>query len=176
MMPKTLSILLSITIVLSGCGSSTQQHGSIADVVGATALGLEVAETTQDQARNEVLSTPTEFDLTIEQDRYSWERARFFLENYVQAAQAPVIPVTKVIGSRWALSSPPSSDQYVYEVWREAIPDGFHYSVKCLASSDIADQSQALLNAANLARFVRDGKLEVSLLPDTRGDNGTLLE
>ena len=94
MMPKTLSIVISITIVLAGCGSSSQQHGSIADVVGATALGLEVAETTQDQARNEVLSTPTEFDLTIEQDTYSWERARFFLENYVQAAQAPAIPVT----------------------------------------------------------------------------------
>ena len=170
MMPKTLSIVLSITIVLAGCGSSSQQRGSIADVVGATALGLEVAETTQDQARNEVLSTPTEFDLTIEQDTYSWERARFFLENYVQAAQAPAIPVTKVVGSRWALSSPPtSSGHYVYEVWREAIPDGFHYSVKCLASSDTADQSQALLNSANLARFVRDGKLEVSLLPVDTG-------
>jgi hypothetical protein len=160
------SCILSLIVILqvTACSLSGSPKGSIADVVGASQHGLEVAATTEDLARSEVLQSPTDFDVTIEQDRYAWERTHLFLENYVEPQRSPVRPITKVVGSRWGLASPAVQGGYVYEVWREAIPDGFHYSVRCLSAPE-ASKEQAALNAANLARFIRDGKLELSLLP-----------
>lgn len=143
---------------------SASPKGSIADVVGASQHGLQVEATTEDVARSEVLQSPTDFEVSIEQDRYAWERTQLFLESYIDPQRAPIRPITKIVGSRWGLASPPVQGGYVYEVWREAIPDGFHYSVRCLAAPELS-KDQAVLNAANLARFIRDGKLEVSLLP-----------
>jgi len=163
-MKKSLIISPIVIAGLAACSFGGSPKGSIADVVGASQHGLEVAATTEDLARSEVLQSPTDFDVTIEQDRYAWERTHLFLESYVDPQRAPVRPITKVVGSRWGLASPAVQGGYVYEVWREAIPDGFHYSVRCLSAPD-ASKEQAALNAANLARFIRDGKLEVSLLP-----------
>ncbi len=158
-------VIFQINILqLNACSMGVSPKGSIADVVGASQHGLEVAATTEDLARSEVLQSPTDFDVTIEQDRYAWERTHLFLESYVDPQRAPVRPITKVVGSRWGLASPPVHGGYVYEVWRETIPDGFHYSVRCVAAPE-ASKDQAALNAGNLARFIRDGKLEVSLLP-----------
>ena len=156
-----------IFCVVCGCATSTQravEPRSIADIVGASQHNLEVAATTEDQAREDVLRSPTDFDVSIEEDRYSWERTHLFLRNYVDPDHAPIRPITKIVGSRWGLASPPVPGGYVYEVWREEIPEGFHYSIRCVATEQ-ATQEQATLNAANLARFVKDGKLEVSLLP-----------
>lgn len=149
---------------LCSCSVKSASRGSIADVVGASQHSLEVESTTVDLARDEVLKSPTDFEVSIEQDRYAWERAHLFLESYVDVKRAPLRPITKVVGSRWGLASPPVQAGYVYEVWRETIPDGFHYSVRCVAGPQ-ASQQQAALNAANLARFIQNGKLEVSLLP-----------
>ena len=152
-------------VALAGCSmGGSAPRGSIADVVGASQHNLETEATTVDMAREEILKSPTDFDVSIEEDRYSWERTHFFLEHYVDPHNAPIRPITKVVGSRWGLASPPVQGGYVYEVWRETIPDGFHYSVRCVAAPE-ASKDQAALNAGNLARFIRDGKLEVSLLP-----------
>jgi hypothetical protein len=116
-----------------------------------------------------VLSTPTEFDVSIEQDRYAWERARFFLENYSGTEGEPHNAVVKVVGSRRGLGSAPSTaNQYSYEVFKDFYAGGYRYSVNCVAGPGGASQ-QAALNAGNLARFIRDGKLEVSLLPGRDG-------
>lgn len=156
--------LAIVTVSLCSCALDSKSRGSIADVVGASQHRLEVASTTDDLARDEVLKSPTDFEVSIEQDRYAWERTHLFLESYVDPKRAPLRPITKVVGARWGLANPPVQSGYLYEVWREAIPDGFHYSVRCVASAQ-GSQQQATLNAANLARFIRDGKLEVSLLP-----------
>jgi hypothetical protein len=150
---------------LVGCiAGAPAKPGSIADITGAEQHDLEVEATTEDQARQEVLKAPTEFDVTIEEDRYSWERTNLFLENYADPERAPLRLITKIVGSRWGLATPPVRAGYVYEVWRESIPDGYHYSIQCLDSGE-GTKEQAALNAGNFARFVRDGKLEVSLLP-----------
>jgi hypothetical protein len=155
---------LAVIILASACASKAPRSGSIADVVGATDANLESEATAVELERDEILRSPLEFDVSIDDDRYSWERTTLFLENYVDPARAPLRPITKVIGSRWGLASPPVQGGLVYEVWREEIPEGFHYKVQCLVSGTASPQ-QARLNAANLARFIRDGKLEVSLLP-----------
>lgn len=157
---------LFVAVFASACAASSPRSGSIADVVGATDANLESEATAVELERDEILRSPLEFDVSIEEDRYSWERTTLFLENYVDPARAPLRPITKVVGSQWGLASPPVQGGYVYEVWRAEIPEGFHYKVQCLVGGTASAQ-QARLNAANLARFIRDGKLEVSLLPSS---------
>jgi hypothetical protein len=136
-------------------------------VVRADQHGLEVEATTEDQAREEVLATPTVFNVSFEDDVYSWERARFFLENYVGAAAGHTSAVTKVVGARWSLESNPTLEGYKYEVSKDSVEGGFTYQVVCV-TAETGDPAQAALNAGNLARFIRDGKLEVSLLRASR--------
>ena len=155
---------------LVGCGSLSlsgrAREGSIADVVRASEYGLEVEATTQDQAREAVLATPTSFDVQFEQDEHCWERAKFFLENYTGAPSAHSSVVTRVVGSRLSLASNPAQSSYLYEVAKDSTKDGFSYYVTCQASQD-GSAEQAALNASNLARFILEGKLEISLLRES---------
>lgn len=158
---NTAAILVA---VLAGCSSGGAAGSrSIAKLSNAASYDkLEVAATPEDQARQEVLSTPTDFFVTIEQDRFAWERARFFLENYGAGGGASNNAVVKVVGARRGLASAPGPSPYTYEVFKDFSTEGFRYSVRCLA--DPAISAAAALNAGNFARFIREGKLEVSLL------------
>jgi hypothetical protein len=156
-----LAALLSLASACSSVGSV--KPGSIANLSHAAMHNLEVEATPQEQARDEVLATPTEFVVPLEQDRFAWERARFFLENYGSGGGASSNAVVKVVGSRRGLASAPGDSRYTYEVFKDFISSGYRYSVKCLPSST-GEVDNASLNAGNFARFIRDGKLEVSLL------------
>jgi hypothetical protein len=72
--------------------------------------------------------------------------------------------MTRVVGSRFSLVSNPAQDSYTYEVAKEMNKDGFLYAVTCTPTSK-GSAAQAALNAGSFARFIKDGKLEVSLLP-----------
>jgi len=162
MKTRTSLIVLSL-IALSGCSVEKVRDGSIANLSHADAFEkLEVAATPEDQARDEILAAPTEFVVPIEQDRFAWERARFFLENYGGGAGTPSNAVVKVVGSRRGLSSAPGPSPYTYEVFKDFSGEGYRYSVRCVTTS--GDGSDATLNAGNFARFIREGRLEVSLL------------
>jgi hypothetical protein len=158
-----LAALSSLGCAMQGSNGSVDPAGSISSVVKAKQHGLEVAATTEDQAREAVLTTPTVFNVAFEDDVYSWERARFFLENYVGAASGHSSAVTKVVGSRWSLESNPGLEGYQYQVAKDLVDGGFTYRITCVPSGS-GEPSQAALNAGNLARFIRDGKLEISLL------------
>jgi hypothetical protein len=164
---KTTVFLFSLILVASGCSTSPRavrsQAGSIASVVRADQDYLEVAATTEDQARNEVLLAPTTFEVPFADDVHSWERARFFLENYVSGASGRTSAVTKVVGVEWSLESNPAVTNYRYIVSKHALEGSFAYRVACVTGPG-GEPSQAALNAGNFARFIRDGKLEVSLL------------
>lgn len=161
------TVVLICLIFSAGCATSLvntrSAAGSIATIVKAAEHGLEVSATPEDQARQEVLSTPKEFLVAFADDQYSWERARFFLENYVDAGAGHASAVIKVVGDRWSLASNPAAARYIYQVVKDAGDSGFTYQVSCVAGIG-GDSSQAELNAGNLARFIRDGRLEVSLL------------
>jgi hypothetical protein len=155
-----------LLISVGGCGSprvARAPEGSISALVRASDYGLEVAETSREQARQEILETPTSFDVQFEDDRNSWDRARFFLENYIGLPAGHSSVVTRVVGSRWSLASNPAQAAYAYEVAKDTTRTGFTYSVSCSPGAG-GTLSEAALNAANLARFIRDGKLEMSLL------------
>jgi hypothetical protein len=160
---KRISAICLVILALSACSTQRSQRGSLADLSQASAHGLEVEATPEEQARDEVMSTPTEFEVSIEHDRYAWERARFFLEKYSSPDSETHNPVVKIVGSRRGLASPPTNGSYSYEVFKDFHPDGYRYSVQCIPGPG-GEIRQALLNASNFARFIRDGKLEVSLL------------
>ena len=155
-------------VIFSACSVDRAKPGSIADVVQASVHGLEVEATPEDLAREEVLAMPTDFDITLEQDRFAWERARFFLENYSADGVEHGNPVVKVVGSRRGLGSAPTVSSYSYEVFKDFYAGGYRYSVRCVPGPQ-GESRQAMLNAGNFARFIRDGKLEVSLLPRISG-------
>jgi|LauGreDrversion4_2_1035121.scaffolds.fasta_scaffold337681_2 hypothetical protein len=162
MKTRTSVFLLSL-LVVSGCSTAKVRDGSIANLSHANAYEkLEVAATPEDQARDEILAAPTEFLVAIEQDRFAWERARFFLENYGGGSGTPSNAVVKFVGSRRGLSSAPGPSPYTYEVFKDFTPEGYRYSVRCVTTS--GDGSDAALNAGNFARFIREGKLERSLI------------
>lgn len=158
--------LLSLSVIAcSACGSGSlgTSRGSIAAVVGANEHQLEVAETSRELVKREILDAPRSFEVSLADDAYSWDRARFFLENYAHTSSTGRSAVIKINGSQWALASHPASEEYRYEVVKELTAGRYVYTVSCRAGSG-GDQRQARLNEGNLARFVRDGQLEVSLL------------
>ena len=162
-MKTSASLIVLSLLALSGCSVEKVRDGSIANLSHADAFEkLEVAATPEEQARDEILAAPTEFVVPIEQDRFAWERARFFLENYGGGGGTPSNAVVKVVGSRRGLSSAPGPSPYTYEVFKDFFPEGYRYSIRCVTTN--GDTSDAALNAGNFARFIRDGKLEVSLL------------
>ena len=166
MVRSAASVLVLCLSGAVGCGTAKvapAPEGSISALVRASDYGLEVAETSRDQARQEILETPTTFDIQFEDDRNSWDRARFFLENYIGLPAGTSSVVTRVVGVRWSLASNPAQAAYSYEVAKDATRAGFTYYVSCTPGAT-GNSSQAALNAANLARFIRDGKLEMSLL------------
>lgn len=160
-------VIALVICAVCGCTASVRrgEPGSISSLVRASDYGLEVASTTTDQAREEILNAPTVFEVTHEEDGHSWERARFFLENYVAAGNTTA--VSKLVGQTVSLASNPNRSSYQYEVSKSETRDGFTYRVSCVPLSG-GDTSQAALNAGNFARFVRDGVLEVSLLQSAR--------
>lgn len=136
---------------------------SISKIVRAQSDTLEVSATPEELARQEVLDTPTEFLVGFDDDAYAWDRARFFLENYTGAVVGHASAVTRVVGDRWSLVSNPMTPEFLYEVSKDPSDTGYLYRVTCLSVHG-GSTSDAVLNAGNLARFIRDGKLEVSLL------------
>jgi hypothetical protein len=154
---------LCMLLLITGCSAPKPRAGSIASIIKANQDGLEVEQTVDDQAREAVLASPRTFVISLDDDRMAWERARFFFEKYVarKESQAPVI--SKVIGSRWALTNG-KDGLYTYEVWKDSVVQGYKYTVRCTARNG-GQVQEAQLSAGNLARFIREGKLEVSLLP-----------
>ncbi len=153
--------------LLFGCSSASMVQpsapGSISAIVKAAEHDLEVSATPEEQARQEVVETPTVFNVPFADDPHSWERARFFLENYLGGESGHASAVMRVVGDRWSLVSNPGVQPYSYEVAKDVGDGGFTYQVSCTSGVG-GDPSQAALNAGNLARFIREGKLEVSLL------------
>ena len=166
----SLARLALIVSVLTGCGASLggSNRGSMAALIGASNHKLEIAETSRESAKREVLQAPRTFAVSKSDDSYTWDRARFFIENYSDVPGGQRAAVVRIVGDQWALVSHPSSTGYHYEVKREPSADRFIYTVSCAADS-FGNQTQADLNEGNLARFVREGQLEVSLLKSKAG-------
>lgn len=114
----------------------------------------------EEQALEAISATPMEFEIAFEDDEAAWDRSQLFFNNYTSGAivQDFDYPAPgQILRSR-----PGSQDKYIYEVERSQLPQGYRYVVSCQRRQGFAYLSER--NARNLARFIRDGHLELGLL------------
>jgi hypothetical protein len=153
-----------LSTFLLGCSLSFDSSGRQSVSGASSHTGLELAETVEERAVSDVRQADTVFDVDLDADHHAWERARLFFEKYLPPQGDKAGVVTKVVGSRWALSNSASAGQYQYEVWRDAMRNGYRYSGTCRPLGAQTSSDSALLNAKNLARFIHNGELELSLI------------
>jgi hypothetical protein len=129
-------------------------------------VSLEVAESVDQQAAAEVAATLPTFSVSIDEDGAYWMRAKLFFEKFLTTDSGSKTPViTKIMGRKWVLLSSPSvAGNYSYEVVKDELPGAYRYHVRCTPRNNLGQQHVAEMNARNVARFIRDGKLEISLL------------
>lgn len=123
--------------------------------------GVEVISV-REQALAEVRRTPIDFVVPALRDKGAWERAQTFFQLYLGGGK----PADVSVGESLITNGGSRRAKYVYEVERNPEREGIHYSVRCTPHGAAADHSAARLNAQNLARFIKDGTLERSLLDE----------
>jgi len=125
-------------------------------------------ETAQEQALKEVMSSPTSFVVSYPEAPYSWERAKLFFELYTtRYDESYSLRPQDGAGLREEVllsNSLAREDNYYYQVKKTSERSGLAYVVSCRPRREPGDLLYAERNARNLARFIRQGQLEVSLL------------
>jgi len=151
--------MLLSCFTLFGC-SSGGGTGISAKNISSSVEVMDVV-TVEDQAKHEILATPTTFLLQGEESEGAWTRSRFFFETYTSG--------TFKISALAMTSDESAGTPFRYTVRRT--PQGVRgetYQVACIPATPqgiTAEQrTKADLNAKNLARFLKSGYLEVSLL------------
>ena len=114
----------------------------------------------KDQALAEIEAAPLEFLIEFQNDSAVWQRAKSFFPLYLGEVSAPG-PLGKENQICSGLKNNPT---YSYCIKRSPGKGGMRYQVSCAPVGPEATPVFAERNARNLARFLREGTLEVSLL------------
>ncbi|MBN8550806.1 MAG: hypothetical protein J0M12_15940 [Deltaproteobacteria bacterium] len=147
-------LLALVLIVAAGCSSMGKKPQYELEVV-----------TVEEQAAQAVNESPTDFIVQVPDETIAWERSQLFFSTYTSGAvqqefDYPRPGVALVTKSR-------EKDKYIYEIEHSATKDGaYRYVVSCSRNTSKHGGSDyaAQRNARNVARFIRDGNLELSLL------------
>lgn len=122
------------------------------------AYEIEVV-TVEDLINEEIAEASTDFVLPFSEDEIAWTRAKIFFERYLAQNQPAAFSE-----HRNKVTNRGAADQrFVYAVTREPAKEGMRYTVKC-DPAQATDISYAERNAKNLARFIAEGTLELTLL------------
>lgn len=114
----------------------------------------------QEDTLQQIQATPTRFSLPIEENQAAWERARFFLERYAGKGK-----IQSEKSSDRDVLTKVSAAGFRYQFVRHFDRGEAHFQVFCTPSKGSKRTAgDALLNAKNVARFLKDGELEVSQL------------
>jgi hypothetical protein len=114
----------------------------------------------REQALADILAAPTQFVIRPEDNNAAWERAASFFRLYLKEGGAPPFS----LGEDSITNAVGPGVKYVYEVERAPMALGFEYSVTCRPSGPVSRPELARRNAQNLARFIKDGTLELLFL------------
>ena len=108
-------------------------------------------------------STPQNFVIPFSVEALSWERARLFFAKYTKD---PVISELDREGNKLELRAQTPELTYSFIVERTLESAGYKYRVFCLPNLGKHESTSILAtrNAKNLARFIKDGELELTLL------------
>lgn len=117
-----------------------------------------------EELKESLAAVLTDFEVSAGRDSHSWERTVFFFKNHTAGYRL----------------EQDRDDPLSFKIWNSAATDSLHftvrkrfyrgsylYKVSCLpapAAPRRMSLEMAVLNARNLARFIREGQLEVSLL------------
>lgn len=152
-----LSLFLSAVMSVVGCAAPQPPNPPTPH------FEVEV-ETVEAQALAEVLATATTFVVPYEEEQAAWERVRLFLSSY---ASEQTVSAVRAGGGAVTLSSTPkrgSQDGYRYQIGKRVVSGGLEYTVQAFPVAPHGKRQFAERNARNLARFIRSGTLERSLL------------
>ena len=147
-------LLIFLGLVVAGC--------SVRDSKPKYELEVITVEELAAQAVNE---SPTDFFVKGEDQPVAWERSQLFFSTYTSGAEQqefdyPRPGVSLVTRQR-------AKEKYIYEIEHSATKEGgYRYVISCSRNSTQKGGSDfaAHRNARNVARFVREGNLELSLL------------
>ena len=146
-------LLAAATIGTTGCAGTTT-------VPAGPRYEVEI-ETVEDQARAAVDETPLEFTVPLMEADEAWARARLFISEYTSGDGTP-----REVSPRHAFvtNEGQGTDRFTYRIDRTVTPRGYAFVVACRPREQGVLQPLAEHNGRNIARFIRVGTLEVSLL------------
>jgi hypothetical protein len=135
--------------------------------VSSDSAEFEVESSVKEQMMASLKSAPTSFTVPFREDRHAWERAHVFFQKYMGAPKGQAPLITKIVKNTWVLSNRHiGTAPFRCEVKKREDRAAFGYHIACEAGAG-RDPYDAHLNAQNLARFIRDGRFEVSLINDS---------
>ncbi|MBX7144965.1 MAG: hypothetical protein K1X79_10975 [Oligoflexia bacterium] len=152
--PLQLSLVV-LCILVGGCSSATPASPK------PPGLEFEIVSP-EEQVAQSLAETPKHFIVEYTEAQHAAERVEYFFQNYTSGFkqiqdQGP--SAATIITNRAE-----ASGGYQYTVERTVTAQGFQYIVNCEASGPGAQPAAADRNARNLARFIREGQLEISLI------------
>ncbi len=119
-------------------------------------------ESVEQQALNAILAMPAQFVIDFSENYYAWERAQLFFDLNTSERAVLVDPES---GSEVVSNRNGSYDNFWYSVKRSPTNEGVLYRVSVVPRTPSeAARTDAVINAGNLARFIRDGILERSFI------------
>ena len=126
-------------------------------------LKYEVEFVSLEAARlEEVMASPTTFILPTGEARAAWGRAQLFFDRYSEHGSQE-----RPTDSGVTLASRPGvKERYLFSIEQQPHADGTQFQVRCVPIGDSAAPYLAERNAHNVARFVKDGSIELELLTD----------
>ena len=140
-----------MVLVLCSCGRQPQPAPRYEyEVIGVEQQALEAIE-----------HMPTEFHVEFQDDEAVWDRGHLFFRTYTRAGSYEENFDYPSPGTTLR-SKEGGDDLYTYEIERSQVSGGYRYLVHCSPRRQTA--LQCARNAKNIARFLRDGHLELSLL------------
>ena len=161
--PILAAVTAGVLIVnTGGCAGSTSQQ---MEKVPAAQPTFDIISP-QAQTLTAIEKMPTTFTVSPYDDRESWGRAKTFLKQFTQdGLQAEEEGADRIVLSNHrGTRSSKDRDLYTYRIEKRFLRGEISYAVSCRPVAGGATRALALRNAKNVARFVRDGDLEVSVL------------
>ncbi len=161
-MRKLATTLLLLIII--GCSTEPRvQIEQIGEYDSTEAPIIANMETPEDAARRELDEVSTDFTVPIQDALTAKERMDLFFSQYLGGKESvDTYQVTRSMGN--GVLRKGASENFRYEVMRRPTPQGYIFMVRCFPSGGRGNRLDAMQNAKNLARFIRDGRLEQTLL------------
>ncbi len=146
-------ILIALVIFAASCSAPQSKPRYEYEVI-----------TIQELAAQAVNEAPTDFVVSAADQSVAWERSKLFFATYTSGVKEEEFDYPKPGIS--LVTKARDKDKYIYEVEHTETDQGYRYVVSCSRNTSKRGNSdfQARRNAQNVARFIRDGNLELSLL------------